>query len=249
MLRDELVRQGGLLFRWRSILPLVLVPVALVAIWEPGDFDRWFGESAEEVWVLSCFLIAIAGQTIRPFIVGYVPACTSGRNLRVQRAETLNTTGLYSVCRHPLYLANFIVFVGVLLAVHTWWLVLVGVLAYWVYYERIMAVEEAFLYEKFGRAFEDWAAVTPAFIPAWRNWRPPDRPFSWKMVLRREPYGYFTIIAVFCVIEVVSDLVVEGDPPMQWLRAEFFWPGLFAVGGIAFLGLRALKKMRDRRAD
>ena len=242
MLRDEMVRQGGLLFRWRSFLPLAIIPVVLAAIVEAGEFDRWLGEGSEEAWVLGCFVLAIAGQTIRPFVVGYAPSGTSGRNTREQRAEALNTTGFYSVCRHPLYLANFIVFAGILLAVQVWWLVLVGVLTYWIYYERIAAAEEAFLQEKFGRAFEDWAAATPAFIPAVHRWRPSDRSFSWKTVLRREPYGYFAIIAVFFLIEIVSDLIVEGDPLAQWLRTDIVWPALFGVGAVVFLTLRFLKK-------
>jgi protein-S-isoprenylcysteine O-methyltransferase Ste14 len=242
MLRDEMVRQGGLLFRWRSFLPLVLIPVVIAALAEADSFDSWLGDQGEEFWVVFCFIIAISGQTIRPFVVGYAPSGTSGRNTREQRADELNTSGLYSICRHPLYLANFTVFAGILLAVQVWWLVLVGVLAYWVYYERIAAAEEAFLHEKFGQPFVDWAAVTPAFIPAVRRWRPSDRSFSWKTVLRREPYGYFAIIAVFFVIEVVSDLVVEGDPLVQWLHTDVLWPVLFAVGGMVFLTLRFLKK-------
>ncbi|NIA71240.1 lipid A phosphate methyltransferase [Pelagibius litoralis] len=242
VLQDEMVRQGGLLFHWRSFIPLMLAPVALAAIWEFGVFDFWFGEAGEEAWVLFCFFLAVAGQTIRVHIVGHVPPGTSGRNTRLQRADELNTSGFYSICRHPLYLANFIVFAGILLAVQVWWFVLVGVLAFWVYYERIMAAEEAFLHQRFGQAFEDWAKATPAFIPVVSRWRSPERTLSWKTILRREPYGYFAIIAVFFVMEVMSDLVVEGDSLEQWLHTDFIWPTLFAVGAIVFVVLRTLKK-------
>lgn len=242
MLRDEMISQGGMLFRWRSFLPLAMIPVVLVAILEAGGVDRWLGEGGEEIWVGFCFVIAMAGQTIRPLVVGYAPPGTSGRNTRAQRAEELNTTGFYSVCRHPLYLANFIVFAGILLAVQVWWLVLVGVLAYWIYYERIAAAEEAFLLKSFGEPFETWAAATPAFIPAMGRWRRSARSFSWKTVLRREPYGYFAIISVFFAIEAVSDLAVEGDALAQWLRTDIFWPVMFGVGAIVFLVLRFLKK-------
>ena len=242
MLRDEMVRQGGILFRWRSVLPLALVPVALAAIWESGDFDRWFGEAVEEAWVLFCFAMAMAGQTMRVHVVGHVPSGTSGRNTKAQRADALNTTGFYSICRHPLYLANFIVFSGILLAVQIWWFVLLGVFVFWVYYERIMVAEEAFLRGRFGDAFEEWAARTPALVPALGHGRRSERAFSWKMVLRREPYGFFAIVIVFFVIEVVSDLVVEGDSLIEWLRTDFVWPILFAVGSVIFVALRTLKK-------
>jgi protein-S-isoprenylcysteine O-methyltransferase Ste14 len=242
MLHDEMVRQGGFLFRWRSFLPLALVPVGLAAIQQSGLLDVWLGDALEEGWMLFCLGLAMAGQTLRAYTVGHVPVGTSGRNTRTQRAEALNTTGLYSVCRHPLYLANFIVFVGILLAVQVWWFLLIGVLAFWVYYERIMATEEAFLSQKFGHRYVDWAAQTPAFLPAFSRWRKPERVFSWKMVLRREPYGYFAIISAFFAIELVADLFIEGDTIADWLQHDMIWPLLFGLGGIAFLILRTLKK-------
>lgn len=193
--------------------------------------------------------MALAGQTIRVHVVGHAPPGTSGRNTRSQRAETLNTTGFYSVCRHPLYLANFVAFAGILLAIQVWWFVLVGVLAFWIYYERIMAAEEAFLHDKYQHVYDRWAASTPAFIPKPANWRRADRAFSWKTVLRREPYGYFAIITAFFIVEAVSDLVVEGDALAQWLRADFIWPALFVVGAIAFVVLRTLKKATTLLSD
>jgi len=242
MLRDEMVRQGGYLFRWRSFLPLALVPIGLGALQQSGLLDRWIGEAGEEWWMFFCLLLALAGQTARLLVVGYAPPGTSGRNTRAQRADVLNTTGLYSACRHPLYLANFIVLMGILLAVQVWWFVLIGGLAFWVYYERIMAAEEAFLAGKFGRPYQEWAAVTPAFLPAVNHWRKPVRPFSWKQVLRREYYGYFAIISAFFLIEVVADLLVEGDSLADWLRHDLIWPLLFVAGGAAFLTLRTIKK-------
>lgn len=242
MLNREMVQQGARLFRWRSYLPLALLPVGLAAIWESGDFDRWFGESGEELWVVLCLVIAMTGQAIRTYAVGHVPPGTSGRNTHEQRAVRLNTTGLYSVCRHPLYLANFIAFAGILMAVQIWWFVILGVLAFWIYYERIMVFEEAFLFDKFGAPYAEWSARTPAFIPALKLWRRPDLPFSWKMVLRREPYGYFAIISVFFVIELVADVVVEGDAFASWLHEDAVWPVMFVIGAVLFFTLRTLKK-------
>lgn len=242
MLKREMVQQGTRLFRWRSYLPLALLPIGIAAIGESGILDRWLGEFGEELWVLFCFLVAMFGQAIRTYAVGHVPPGTSGRNTREQRAVRLNTTGLYSVCRHPLYLANFIAFAGILMAVQVWWFVILGVLAFWIYYERIMAVEEAFLLEKFGKPYDDWSARTPAFIPAVGQWRAPDLPFSWKMALRREPYGYFAIISAFFVIEFVADVIVRGENFTSWLHEDAVWPIIFAVGAVIFLCLRALKK-------
>ena len=105
-----------------------------------------------------------------------------------------------------------------------------------------MVVEEAFLFDKFGAPYAEWSARTPAFIPALKLWRRPDLPFSWKMVLRREPYGYFAIISVFFVIELVADVVVEGDAFASWLHEDAVWPVMFVIGAVLFFTLRTLKK-------
>ena len=98
--------------------------------------------------------------------VGYVPRGTSGRNTRKQVAEVLNTTGMYSVVRHPLYVGNFIMWLGISLFFHLWWFTLLIALIFWVYYEKIMYAEEAFLEEKFGEQFLALGRKNPAFYPS-----------------------------------------------------------------------------------
>src|SRR2546422_497608 len=63
---------------------------------------------------------------------------------------------------------------------------LIDVLAFWLYYERIMFAEEAFLRQKFGETYQRLAATTPAFFPRFGQWRKPSLPFSWRNVMRRE---------------------------------------------------------------
>ena len=58
----------------------------------------------------SGIIISFLGEAIRIFTVAYTPAGTSGRNTKQQLADTLNTTGIYSLLRHPLYLGNFFMF-------------------------------------------------------------------------------------------------------------------------------------------
>jgi protein-S-isoprenylcysteine O-methyltransferase Ste14 len=89
-------------------------------------------------------------------VAGYVPRGTSGRNTRWQVAETLNTTGMYSIVRNPLYLGNFIIVLGILLFVQVWWIVVIGIVGFWFFYERIVFTEEGFLRRKFGTVFLEW---------------------------------------------------------------------------------------------
>ena len=237
MLRDSLARQGQALFRRRSFLPLILLPLLLIALYHTGTIERVFGAAVEHGWDGFCIAVGFLGLALRCAVVGFAPAGTSGRNTREQRAETLNTTGLYALVRHPLYVANFAMFVGMTLMVQVWWFTAIGVLAYWLYYERIAAAEEAFLERKFGRAYRDWAERTPAFIPRLKNWRRPALPFSWRTVLRREHNGFFLLVTVYTLIELVSDSVAE----RHW-HLEPDWLAFFLVGAAAFLIVNQLKK-------
>lgn len=237
MIRDSLARQGRTLFRWRSYFPLVLLPLLLVALYHTGTIGRLFGEEIEEGWDGLCLLVGLSGLALRCATVGFVPAGTSGRNTHEQRAEVLNTTGLYSLLRHPLYVANFVMFFGMTMMVQVWWFTAIAVLIYWLYYERIAMAEEAFLETKFGQPYRDWAERTPAFVPRLRGWKRPALGFSWRTVLRREHNGLFLIVAIYSVIELVSDAILEG----HW-ELETNWVILLLATGLTFLVINQIKK-------
>jgi hypothetical protein len=169
--------------------------------------------------------------------VGYAPRGTSGRNTREQLADVLNTTGMYSIVRHPLYLGNYLAMLGVAVFFHTWWMVLLTTSLYALYYERIMFAEEAFLRERFGETFEQWALATPAIVPRLRGWRQPELPFSWRTVLRREYTGIFLLTTTFFLLDVAGDSIAEGR-----LRIDTPWIAVAIFGATSYVVLRTLKK-------
>lgn len=235
-LRDELEKTGGWLFKWRSYLPLIILPILLVALRESEYLERIVGDFTEDLFEGMCVTIAFIGLSIRCIVVGYAPKATSGRNTKGQKAETLNTTGMYSIVRHPLYLGNFFIFLGIVLFTEVWWFVLISILAFWLYYERIMLAEEKFLQGKFCGTFLEWSEKTPAFIPKFRNWQPATLAFSLKNVLKREYTGLFIIIASFAFIETSGEILTEGG------LNDSFWPMSFVAGLVIYITLRTLKR-------
>jgi len=208
-LREDIEKQGSWLFKWRSYLPLLGLPVFVIAIRQSGILETKFGDSLGDFWGSCAIVISFLGLIVRGITVGYVPRGTSGRNTQWQVAEVLNTTGMYSISRNPLYLGNFIIVFGITLFIQVWWLALLIWFGFWLYYERIMFTEEEFLRNKFKDQFIKWAEKTPIVIPRFRNWEKPKLGFSIKTVLRREFSTYFSIVATFFFLEVTTDFLAK----------------------------------------
>ena len=145
LIEQQLARDGAFLFRWRSYLPLALLPVVAAALPESVRIEQALGPQWSGLWTSLCLIVAFCGVALRAATVGFVPAGTSGRNTREQRADQLNTTGLYSLLRNPLYVGNFVGLMAWVGATGVWWLAMIAALAYALYIERIVAAEEAFL--------------------------------------------------------------------------------------------------------
>jgi protein-S-isoprenylcysteine O-methyltransferase Ste14 len=234
-LKEEFTKSGEWLFRWRSYLPLLLIVVFLLAL---ASLRHPYGSPPPGgLWEVFCLAVSFAGLGIRFYTGGYVPVGTSGRNVKGQVADVLNTTGVYSLVRHPLYLGNFLIWLGISLFWGLWWLSLIIILILWLYYERIMFAEEEFLQEKFGDVFVEWAEKTPAFIPKFSPWVKPDLPFSCKTAVRKEYSGFFAMIAVFTALKVAGEFFGRGRLGLDWS-----WALLFGVSLSIYLGVRYLKK-------
>lgn len=237
LLKDRLEQEGVWLFRLRSYLPLLLLPVMLLALRHSDVLERHFGEPVEAFWTVFCLSISLLGVAIRALTIGFAAPGTSGRNTRRQRADSLNTSGIYSAVRHPLYLGNFCIFLGVVLLTEVWWFALIGVLVYWLYYERIIMAEERYLRDKFGEAYDAWAAGTPIFIPRIGGWKRSALPFGAKTVLKRETSTLFATILGFVVLQAGKDYFAGRD-----LEVGGWWSGLLAFTLVLYLVVRYLRK-------
>jgi protein-S-isoprenylcysteine O-methyltransferase Ste14 len=234
ILHKQLASDGYWLFRWRSYIPLVLAPLVVFTVW---NFSLLGGsEALDHLLEAVCLSIMMLGFAIRAYAIGYSAPSTSGGNTKRQVAKDLNTTGLYSVVRHPLYLGNALIWMSIAIYGHNVFTIVVVALFFGLYYERIMVAEEEFLAQQFGERFSDWAAVTPAFIPSFRHWIPSSRKFDWRLVLRRDYGAVFAAVGIFTIIEVGGDWVVEGR-----LSIDPVWGALFFVTLAFYLAVLILK--------
>lgn len=234
-MNEEMQIQGKWLFRWRSYLPTLFLLFFIPAF---INFNYPFGShTCDLIWEACCLVVGFTGLAIRCLVIGYAPRNTSGRNTKEQIAETLNTKGMYSLTRNPLYLGNFLMWFAAVLFVHEWWLCIIYVLAFTLYYERIIVTEEAFLTKKFGEEYTNWASKTPAFFPRSLRWQQPNLPFSWKTVIRREYHGFYGLMAAMAVLEHIGEIVLKKKPVI-----DETWAWLFLISTVVYLSIRFLAK-------
>ena len=223
-LAEYLADRGRLFFRVRSYVPLLILPLAMC------EWERFTGSlgsaAADALYTAMCASPALLGESIRIATLGYIPRHTSGRNVTAQRADFLNTTGMYSITRNPLYLGNFFMGMGVVLLFRSAALAVAAALLFAVVYVPIIMAEERYLREKFGEAYAAYIAATPCFLPRPALWKPWDSPWYWRTVLRREPDTVLAAVATFAAAAHARVWAVAGragwDAPHAAVLAAVF---------------------------
>jgi protein-S-isoprenylcysteine O-methyltransferase Ste14 len=236
-LKETYEKQGEFLFKHRSYLPLLTAPLVIAALLDPQYSHPLFSGFSGGLWKTICICISFAGLMVRCLVAGYVPLGTSGRNTERQVANSLNTKGMYSLVRNPLYLGNFLIILGLLLFIQVWWFAVAGIAIFWIFYERIIFTEEEFLRGKFGAAYVDWTLKTPVFVPKFSGWQKPELPYAWKTVLKREHSTQFGMVSALTVLGIAADLFTTPEH-----RISNFWWFFWGTSLVVYLVFRFLKK-------
>ena len=211
-LQEDMRQQGNWLFKYRSYLPLFILVIGL-ALYILKEFNLNFilGQETtyEFIYNFICLGIGLLGLYIRFHVVGYAAENTSGKNTAEQKADTVNSTGFYSIVRHPLYLGNFLMRLSAAMLIANIWFILVFCLVYWVYYERIMYAEEAYLRDKFGDSYLNWANTVPTFFPRCKNYRKPSLPFNWMKAIKSEKNSFAALTLIFCLFDIIGQIITQ----------------------------------------
>jgi protein-S-isoprenylcysteine O-methyltransferase Ste14 len=152
--RSASARAGAVLFRHRGWLP---VPFLLVPLLAHGVMEA-------TNWVVG-FAFILLGEAIRLAGVAAAGTVTRRRSRTVQR---LVTYGIFAWMRNPLYVGNFLIWIGFTVISGVLWFIPVAVLLFAVEYTLIVRYEEGVLESIFGSEYLRYKHTTPRWIP-----RPP----------------------------------------------------------------------------
>ena len=231
LLRERLVKIGHLFFRYRSWQPF---PMLLVLFAEQEHFTRISENLGYEFF---CVFVAFLGILVRALTVSFVHDGTSGRNRKEQKATELNTTGAYSIVRNPLYLANYLILLGISLLTQNPEIALLNTILFAVVYLPIILTEEAFLLDKFGETYRAYASRVNCVIPSFNRYEKNRLKFSLSMLLKREHDTLFSTMLSLLLIELIREYGRWGT-----LRLEPIWIALAVTVGMSWITLKYLKK-------
>ena len=240
-LQEEFEEQGNFLFKYRGHLPILIFFIgAFVLYFTRKEGSLFENEFNNNIFDYLAFGISLIGLFVRAYTVGRAAPNTSGRNTTEgQVADDVNTTGVYSIVRHPLYVGNFLMWTGIALLTQNLWFVMAYVFLYWVYYERIMFAEEQFLRRKFGEKYTNWAAKTPAFVPCFKKWKKNALAFNLKKAIRQEKTGFFLLAIVMYAMNLLAQYA-EG------LKINYLneWGYLAILGVGSYILIKILQKAK-----
>lgn len=241
-------KSGNFLFKYRGQIPAFILVLAVPILFFTNQnlYVRLaLGEADTLRIIISiiAILVSICGLVLRAYTVSTTPKGTSGRNTDKQVAKQLNTKGIYSVVRHPLYLANYLIWAGILIFSLNIWAFIIVSLVYWIYYERIMFAEEAYLRQQFGEDFEQWAARVPAFIPKFSLAQKGEMLFSFKTFVRREYVTIFSTVFSFVVVDYLLFLCVNIHSLQNTTATDWIRPSLIVLA-VCLIGMLVIKYIK-----
>ena len=192
------------LFKYRGILPPLFLIVALGLQINFAVFAR-----GVDLPNLALLILGLFGLGIRVFAIGYAGTNTSGRNIIGHVADSLNTKGIYSICRNPLYLGNFFMWLACVMALDSVPIIALFLIAFWWFYSRIIQSEEVFLTQKFGTEYTDYRATTWRILPNIRTYRRGQTRFDMMRVFYQESGGLLAFFTAF-IISDKMDILLGG---------------------------------------
>jgi len=230
------LKLGNFLFKHRSFTPVPLIIMVFI-IFKPLNL-----EEKNIVINLVGLLISFLGEIIRIFAVGYSFPGTSGREMYL-RADALNTTGIYSFVRNPLYIGNFLIFTGLVVVFSNLFAVLVFALfIIWQYYFIVLA-EEEYLKGKSGQEYQSYCTQVRRIIPTFKGYKRNRNPFNLKKIVFKENDSIFNMLMMFLLVLLYKERIFNGriSRPLDYII-----PGGVLI--IAYVIVKVIKKRETAKA-
>ena len=236
-----MVKIGNFFFHYRNII--LPISFLLILVPSPELFQN------PTIALMLGLGLSIAGQLLRFTTIGLVYIIRGGANRKIH-AEGLVTTGIFSHCRNPLYVANISVAIGMAIASNSvlFFSVITPFITF--VYVAIVMAEEDFLRNKFGAAFDKYTQDVNRWVPSLTgiNRTFNSHNFAWKRVLLKEYNSTFTgtLLGILLIMKAYYQ-----HPEFYGTFKESLSTFVFAIVSITiiYLFVKFLKKTHRLVAD
>lgn len=120
------------------------------------------------------------------------------------KTDKLITEGPYSMCRNPLYFFSFIGSLGLGMATETLLIPSLIVIAFAIYYPRVIKSEEAELARLHGTEFESYLNRVPSFFPKISILKEPGDYIAKPIVFRKHIFSALWFIWLMGILEFIE---------------------------------------------
>jgi len=193
-----IVQIGDWFFKYRNIA----FPVMLLALFTGLPPAPFMGSAVIDAWLdMLGLLLALAGSGLRAWVIGLAYIKRGGLDKKVH-ADTLVSSGMFAVCRNPLYVGNALVLLGLFVVHNNPLAYIIGLLFFGVAYWGIVAAEEKFLLEKFGGDYRAYCARVNRFWPDFSQYREAvaGMDFNWRRIVIKDYSTVYTWVVGMIIL-------------------------------------------------
>jgi len=231
------IQTGDWFFKYRNFV----FPVVLIALFTGFGPSPFMGNVVIDAWLdMFGLQLALAGSALRAWVIGLAYIKRGGLDKKVH-ADTLVDSGMFAVCRNPLYVGNALVLLGLFVVHNNASAYFIGLPFFAFAYWCIVAAEEKFLLEKFGEEYRAYCARVNRFWPDFTHYRTAveGMDFNWRRVVIKDYSTVYTWVVGMIVLLACEHASWSGAPFMDAV------PPVIAPLGIAtalVILVRVLKK-------
>ncbi len=203
-----IIKIGDFFFKYRNkVFPLI---IAILFIISPPPSDLFHSENLETIKDWLAIAISLSGLFVRGLVIGFAYIKRGGKNKEVY-ADNLVTEGMFTICRNPLYFGNMLIYSGIFLLHGAPLVVFGGIALFYFIYICIIATEEKYLRNKFGKEYDAYATKTNRWIIDFSKFRKATAGmyFNFKKVIIKDYPTIFTTLLIILVVEMYKQYVNE----------------------------------------
>jgi protein-S-isoprenylcysteine O-methyltransferase Ste14 len=136
-----------------------------------------------------------------------------GALMYLRKKESLATNGVYSLCRHPLYLGSILLAYGFCVLLNDLDNFVVATVYFFIFYSLTIVWEESRLAERYGETHRRYRGKTPLIAPFGRYQA---NDFQWRYLKKRSVLSLLmAVVGLLLAVEIMGEMLSADSVPRE----------------------------------